>query len=213
MINRSDFLTKDKSLFYYGRLYHKLFDGELADAREIVVDLVDEGSSVLDIACGTGELCFVLKAKKNCRVTGIDLSLRQLRFAQKSNSYDDIKFLHMDATNLVDIEDHSFNYATMLMFVHELTKDQQAQVLKEASRVANKIIIIDSHVPLPKSFRGRAIRFVEATFGRDHQKNFKNFLANNGINGVLEHAGLPLTVVNRSLFWHDCREAVTLSTR
>jgi ubiquinone/menaquinone biosynthesis C-methylase UbiE len=204
-------LIKDKSLFYYGWFYHKLFDRELASAREVVVDLVIEGSSVLDIACGTGQLCFALKEKKNCRVVGIDLSLRQLRFAEKSNSNDEITFIHMDATNLIGIEDNSFDYATMLFLMHELTREQQVRVLMEVSRVADKIIIIDSVVPLPKNFSGRGIRFVEATFGRDHNRSFKSFLANGGINGILEHSDLPLTVLNRSVFWRHCREAVLLS--
>ena len=206
-------MIKDKSLFYYGWFYHKLFDRELASAREVVVDLVTERSSVLDIACGTGQLCFALRAKKNCRVVGIDLSLRQLRFAEKSNSSDEITFIHMDATNLIGIEDHSFDYVTMLFLMHELTGEQQVRVLMEAFRVADKIIIIDSVVPLPKNFSGRGIRFVEATFGRDHNRNFKNFLANGGINGILEHSGLPLTVLNRSVFWRHCREAVLLSVQ
>ena len=124
-------LINDKSLFYYGWLYHKLFDRELGEAREVAVDFVTEGSSVLDIACGTGQLCFELKAKKNCRVVGIDLSLRQLRFAEKSNSNGEITFLHMDAANLVGIEDHSFDYATILLLMHELNREQQARVLMD----------------------------------------------------------------------------------
>lgn len=210
---RDILLANDKSLFYYGWLYHKLFDRELGAAREVAVDLVTKGSSVLDIACGTGQLCLALKAQKNCRVTGIDLSLRQLRFAEKSDSNHEITFIHMDATNLVSIEDHSFDYATMLFLMHELTREQQVRVLMEASRVADKIIVIDSVVPLPKNLSGRGIRFVEATFGRDHNRNFKSFLANGGINGILEHSGLPLTVVNRSVFWRHCREAVLLSVQ
>jgi ubiquinone/menaquinone biosynthesis C-methylase UbiE len=206
-------LINDKSLFYYGWLYHKLFDRELGEAREAAVDLVTEGSSVLDIACGTGQLCFELKAKKNCRVVGIDLSLSQLRFAEKSNPNGEVTFLHMDATNLVEIEDHSFDYATMLLLMHELNREQQARVLIEASRVAAKIIVIDSVSSLPRNFGGRLIRFVEATFGRDHNRSFKSFLANGGINGVLEYSGLPVTVVNRSIFWRNCREAVLLSVR
>ncbi len=206
-------MVKDKSLSYYGWFYHKLFDRELAEARDVAVNLITEGSSVLDIACGTGQLCFALKAKKDCHVVGIDLSLRMLRFAKKSNPYDDVTFIHVDATNLVDIEDHSFDYATVLFLMHELTSEQQAQVLMEASRVADKIIIIDSVVPLPKNSRGRGIRFVEATFGRDHNRNFKGFLANGGINGILESSNLPVTVVDRKIFWHNCRETVLLSTQ
>jgi ubiquinone/menaquinone biosynthesis C-methylase UbiE len=204
-------MVKDKSLFYYGWLYHKLFDPELTAAREVAVDLVAEGSSVLDIACGTGELCFALKARKNCRVVGVDLSLRMLHFAKESNPYEDITFVHMDATDLVGFESHSVDYATVLLLMHELTREQQSRVLSEAYRVADKIIIIDSSVPLPKNSSGLVIRIVEATFGRDHNRNFKSFLANGGINGVLAYSGLPMTVVNRSAFWHNCREAIMLS--
>ncbi len=51
----------DKSLFFYGPIYHRLFDPQLAEAREVTVDLVAGGSSVLDIGCGTGLLCFALR--------------------------------------------------------------------------------------------------------------------------------------------------------
>ncbi len=47
----------DKSLFFYGPVFHKLFDPQLAEGREVTVDLINEGSSVLDIACGTKIFC------------------------------------------------------------------------------------------------------------------------------------------------------------
>ena len=50
----------DKSLFYYGTIYHRVIDGKLEEARQAIVDLVPEESSVVDIGCGTGELCFEL---------------------------------------------------------------------------------------------------------------------------------------------------------
>lgn len=102
-------MLKDKSLFFYGWGYHKLFDKQNLKAREIIVDLIPEGSSVLDLACGTGELCFLLREKKNCKVMGIDISLRMLRFAKKSNPYEDVKFMHGDATDLADFKDSSFD--------------------------------------------------------------------------------------------------------
>jgi len=53
-------MPQDKSLFYYGALYHRVIDGKLKEARRGVVQVVPEGTSVLDIGCGTGELCFEL---------------------------------------------------------------------------------------------------------------------------------------------------------
>jgi ubiquinone/menaquinone biosynthesis C-methylase UbiE len=170
----------DQSLFYYGWLYHKLFDSGLSKAHKITVDLMPERATVLDIACGTGELCFALRAKKNCRVVGIDLSVRMLRFAEKSNPYDDVRFVHADATDLASFSDDSFDFATMLVLMHELTEEKQSRVISEALRVAHKLIIIDSVAPLPKNLSGLGIRFVESTFGRGHNRNFKNFLKSGG---------------------------------
>jgi hypothetical protein len=54
----------DKSLFYYGRLYHRLFDPPLAQARRVAVELIPARRTVLDLACGTGELCFALRTAR-----------------------------------------------------------------------------------------------------------------------------------------------------
>lgn len=99
----------------------------------------------------------------------------------------------------------------MLMIMHELSQPQQVRVLKEALRVANKRMIIDSIVPLPKNVAGIGIRIVEATFGRDHNRNFRAFLASGGIEGMLEECGVPITVEYSSVFWRRCREVVVVS--
>lgn len=203
----------DKSPFYYGRIYHKLIDPQIAEARKVALDLVAEGSSVLDIACGTGQLCFALREQKRCRVVGIDLSLRMLKFAQKANPFTDVTFVHEDATDLGAYGDGSFDYATLLMLMHELPRPQQISVLKEAFRVAGRSIIIDSVSPLPMNAGGIGTRIVEATFGSDHNPNFKAFLANGGIMGALKASDLPVTVAYQSVFWRNCREVIMVSRK
>lgn len=79
-------MQSDKSLFYYGSIYHGISDPQLAEGRQAALDLVAEGSSVLDIACGTGQLCFALREQKSCCVVGIDLSQGSpLRFRSAQN--------------------------------------------------------------------------------------------------------------------------------
>jgi hypothetical protein len=56
------------------------------------------------------------------------------------------------------------------------------------------------------------IRFVEATFGRDHNPNFKAFLGAAGIVGILKASELPISVEHRALFWRNCREVVVVRT-
>jgi ubiquinone/menaquinone biosynthesis C-methylase UbiE len=134
-----------------------------------------------------------------------------LDFARKTIPYDDIIFIHKDATNLAGFEDHSFDYATLLFLMHELPRSQQTRVLKEALRVAGMGIIIDSVAPLPKNVGGIGIRIVEGTFGRDHNQHFKNFLTTGGIRGIWEDMGLPIDIVHRSVFWRNCREMVMVT--
>ena len=120
-------------------------------------------------------------------------------------------FVHEDATDLSAYSDRSFDYATLLMLIHELSRSQQVNVLREALRVAGRAIIIDSVAPLPKNLGGVGIRLVEATFGREHNPNFKAFLARGGIGGMLEQSSLPVYVEHRSVFWRKCREVVVVS--
>jgi len=203
----------DKSQLFYGLVYHRILDPPLAEARQVAVDLITEGSSVLDIACGTGQLCFVLREQKHCRVVGLDLSLRMLEFARKSNPFQDVRFVHEDATDLHAFGDLSFDYATILLLMHELPMQQQALVLKEALRVAGIGIIIDSVAPLPRNVGGIGIRIVEATFGHDHNPNFKAFLASGGIQGIIRRFNLPISVKYSSVFWRNCREVVMISSQ
>ena len=204
-------MPTDKSLFFYGPIYHRLFDPQLAEGREVAAGLIPEGSSVLDIGCGTGLLSIALREQKRCRVTGVDLSLRMLEFARNANPYPDVTFVHGDATDLSGFGDHSFDYAAMLFLVHELPMPQQALVLKEALRVANRVIIIDAVTPLPTNIGGIAIRVVEATFGHDHDPNFRAFLATGGIGGIIHRLDMPVSVEHSSVFWRKCREAVVVS--
>ena len=125
-------MLQDKSLFYYGPIYHRVFDGKLEEARQMIVDIIPEGASVLDIGCGTGELCFELCQQKNCKVIGLDLSLKMIRFAEERNTYPDVTFVHGDATELSVYSDHAFDFAVMLVFIHELEEETQKRALGEA---------------------------------------------------------------------------------
>ncbi len=204
-------MPEDKSLFYYGSLYHRIIDGKLREARQVIVDLIPEGAYVLDIGCGTGELCFDLRRDKGCRVAGVDLSRKMIDFAKKNNVYPEVRFVHGDATNLTMYSDHSFDFAIMLVFIHELEPEQQRQALQEALRVADKLIICESVSPLPKNKGGLLIWLAETVFGYEHKRHFKRFLALGGIKGLLKESGLPLKFEYSKVFWHGAREVAVVS--
>lgn len=202
----------DKSLSSYGRTYHFILDPLLRVSRNQIINLIPENSKVFDAGCGTGVLSLALKEKRNCEVVGADLSLKMIDFAKKSNSYDDVKFLHMDVGDISGYKENSFDYSVMCQVIHELPSDKQPKVINELMRVAKKTIILDSNTPLPKNFTGLVIRLLDATFGRDHYGNFKSYLASGGIDGILERAGLKSKVINRLVFRSNCQQIVVLGS-
>lgn len=203
-------MPEDKSLFYYGAPYHCLLDTSLAEVRRAVLGLVAQGGSVLDIGCGTGELCFDLREKRRCRVVGVDLSVRMLELARRSRRSADVSFLHMDATDLAGIEADSFDIATIVLLLHELPAPKRARALGEALRVSRGVVVVDAAVPLPRNIEGLVIRGVEYSLGYEHRPHFASFLARGGIRGLLAECGCDAAVVRRELFMHNCREAVLI---
>ncbi len=45
---------------------------------EIIADIIEPGARVLDLGCGDGELLSLLKQKKSCRGTGIEIDQEQV---------------------------------------------------------------------------------------------------------------------------------------
>jgi SAM-dependent methyltransferase len=70
---------------------------------------VAEGSSVLDVGSGTGELSFALvDAIPSVRVTAVDPSSAYVRYAQQRNGRDRVRFVTGDAQSL-EMPDASFD--------------------------------------------------------------------------------------------------------
>ena len=203
-------MTTDKSLFHYGVLYHRLLDPLIMPARNLIVEKVPENSSVLDIGCGTGALCFDLKRKKNCSVVGIDLSNKMLAFAQASNTYEDVLFLHRDATDMSEFSDNVFDYAIIMNVIHEMYPEIQTKLLKEAVRVSKKALLYDSNVPLPWNPTGIVKRIIEVTFGLDHFPQFRRFILKGGIKGVMAASGLTNHVEEEVVCFQGCNLLLTL---
>ena len=202
---------KDKSRLSHGWLYHRLFDPRLAESRRVALSLIEPGASVLDIACGTGEMCLEIHRKTGGRVVGIDLSRRQIDFASHRNPYAGVEFIYGDATDLSAFAPGTFDYATVLFWMHEIPRDVQVKVLGEALRVAGRAVVADSKVPLPRNVYGLGIRVVEASFGLKHYEGLQTYLAGGGIMGIAGAMNPAPVVEHRVECWHGCREVVMLS--
>lgn len=99
--------------------------------------------SLLDVACGSGELLrqtaeFAKATGKKARLTGIDL--HELSFIEPAAG---ISFVRGDAFRL-PFTDDSFDFAISSLFFHHLSDKQIPLALAEMSRVARRgVFVID----------------------------------------------------------------------
>lgn len=131
----------------------------LGDARALRRSLLRELEevklrefSVLDVACGSGELLdqiakFAHKTKRTARLTGIDLhELSFLNSAERNFGFSrKFNCVLGDAFRL-PFADGEFDYAISSLFFHHLTDEQIPIALTEMTRVARRgVYVIDLH--------------------------------------------------------------------
>lgn len=204
-------MPKDKSLFHYGSPYNKFIDPLNKPIRDKIVGMIPQGASVLDIGCGTGLLCYALRREKQCKVVGADLSFRMIEFAKKHNTFEDIQFIHQDATDLIDFQDDSFDYVIASLIIHEMFAEAQQKLVKEAWRVGRKNLYVDTNSPLAWNLTGILKRFFELAFGFDHFPQFSAYLSSGGVMGILEAAHLYKKVIHRELFSQNTNQIVVIA--
>ncbi len=93
---RYDFVTKVLSL-----------GGDAVWKRRLVDALSEEPAAVLDLACGTGDVCFLLAERfSNAGIEGLDLTREMLDIAEQRNQFGErVNFVQGDICNLPQASD------------------------------------------------------------------------------------------------------------
>ncbi|MBI4557175.1 MAG: homoserine O-acetyltransferase [Candidatus Hydrogenedentes bacterium] len=112
-----------------------IYEGHRVD-YDMIVDLVDEGSRVLDIGCGDGELLSKLIAEKGVDGMGFELSQGNIISCVRRG----ISVVQADIDKgLVGIPDQSYDFVILSMTLQVITKPDF--VLSEMLRVGKKCIV------------------------------------------------------------------------
>ena len=186
-------MTNNKDHWYDGWFYDKIIAPNQNTMFGEIKKLIEPDTSVLDVGCGTGRFSFSV-ANKVKKVVSIDLSKKNIETANKTlskNPNPKISFHHTNLKNLIAQNLH-FDYAVMTFVIHEVNPELRIKLLNELALIADKIIIGDYLVPVNKGFWSVLNEVVEYFAGREHYKNFKHFVANDGLYGLSQKSGLKI---------------------
>lgn len=179
-----------RSTFYDGSIYGRLVEPLLSGVHGFVADNLPDGERVLDACCGTGGLAHRM-ADVGRDVTGVDLSPRNIEFAQAHESGSSVTFEVCDVSEL-PYEDDAFDLATVVLALHEMPTRSRVPVLRELSRVATRVLVVDYRAPMPRNAAGLRNRAIEAVAGRGHFTAFRDYSRRGGLTPLLDRAGLQL---------------------
>lgn len=123
--------TEETTLKENGTVLH------LAPEHRVIIDLIDEGSRVMDLGCGDGDLLKALKTLKHVRAEGVELSEECIQSCVAKGLFN---VHHGDLDEgLADYADKSVDYVIMTNTIQVLHRP--LLLIKEMARVGKKCII------------------------------------------------------------------------
>lgn len=104
--------------------------------HRVIYSIIEDGTRVLDLGCGEGELLYPLVRDKRVRAQGIELDDKAIQECVKKG----LSVFHDDIENsLREFPDHSFDYVILNQSMQEVKKVDY--VIQEALRIGNKVIV------------------------------------------------------------------------
>ena len=167
------------------KTYDRYVEPSIGVLRQIGMKMYTprEGIHVLDVGCGTGTN-LMLYHEAGCNVSGIDLSPTMVDVAQKKLG--DRAEIRLGDASKMPYSDDSFDLVTGIFTLHEMPSLIRPVVISEMARVVKhggRILLIDYHlgpIRFPKGWMYKAIiLFFEIMAGREHFRNYRDFLSRN----------------------------------
>lgn len=171
--------------------YDRLFENMNKGLRlmGILMFRPSKGMKILDVGCGTGAHLELYQRYK-CNLYGIDLSQSMLKVA-RARLGDSVQLELGDAT-CMPYADSNFDLIICMLSLHEMAQQTRAGVLSEMKRVlkdGGHIVLTDfrpgPYQPLQGWISKAIIFFSELSAGREHFKNYRQFIATKGLSTLV----------------------------
>lgn len=188
----------------YGKIsttiYRWLIDPLLRSLRPKIACLCRKHGmmNVLDIATATGAQCRTLEAA-GLHAVGLDLSEAMIAAASKRRARN-VEYVVGSAFEL-PFEDAAFDAALLILALHEHSEEERERMMMEALRVIkhNGYLVLTEYSKPAKPrihMPWRLIQLIENLAGPEHRAGFHQFIATDGLRGLLRRHGLqPIEVV------------------
>ena len=169
------------------RIYDRLFENMNKGLRLAGIRMFrpSKGMNILDVGCGTGTH-LELYQRYGCHLYGIDISPSMLEIA-RARLGDSARLELGDATSM-PYEDRKFDLIISMLSLHEMAPQTRSGVLSEVKRILKDdghIVLIDFHPgpyqPLQGWISKVIIFFSELAAGREHFRNYRQFIATKGL--------------------------------
>jgi len=121
-----------------------------------------------------------------------DKNIKRANLNLAINSNNKISFQHKSINEIISNGEEHFDYAVLTYVIHEVNKHDRINLLKDISLIADNIIIGDYLVDRPTGIWSILNEVVEFAAGKDHYRNYKSYLSENGIKGLAERTQLKV---------------------
>ena len=185
------------------KIYDPIFYLALKPIRIAVMNelLKYKEKVILDLCCGTGNQLNLLSKHGFRNLYCLDISDSMLEIAKRDDS--PIKIYNKDATK-TSFDNASFDVVIISFAIHEKDRNTQQALINEAYRIIKKdgfMLVVDYVFDNKTTKFGRIlISMIERIAGREHYRNFKNYIQNKGLLSLIKKDKLELIKYNRMLF-------------
>ena len=179
-------------------IYDRLFDSMNKGLKLVGIKMFrpSQGMNILDVGCGTGSHLELYQRYK-CNLYGLDLSPAMLEVARERLG-ETARLDLCDATDM-PYTDGKFDLVITMLTLHEMSPETRSAVLEEMKRVLKdegRLLLIDFHPgpyrPLQGWISKTIIVFSELAAGREHFKNYRQFMAAQGLSTLIAQHQMKL---------------------